>query len=166
MRLEKRKSGFSVLRNITGGIVALAILVGGGGFIAGWWDGPQQEHSAVLAKQTGVTSTPSTAKASAEPLSVTIDSLLTPVPQESNGDIAIKTTPGANCTVKAIYAGVASTDPGLAPKAADALGNAEWTWTVEASTPLGTWPVTVVCTRDGQSATAHGSIVVSEPPAH
>ena len=166
MRLEKRKSGFSVLRNITGGIVALAILVGGGGFIAGWWDGPQQEHSAVLAKQTGVTSTPSIAKASTEPLSVTIQSLLTPVPQESNASMTVKTAAGANCTIKAVYAGVASRDEGLVAKTANASGSVDWTWTVEQSAPLGTWPVTVTCTRDGQSVTARGSIVVSEPPAH
>lgn len=166
MRLEKRRSGLSVLGKITGSVLVLAVAITGGGIIFGWWGGPQPEHGTVLAKQTESINTQSVAKTQDEPLSVSIQSLTTPAPQESITNMTVKTAPTADCTIKAVYAGVASTDSGLVAKTADGTGDVSWTWMIEESAPLGTWPVTVTCTHDGQSATAHGSIVVSEPPAH
>lgn len=166
MRLGEQKSGFGALRKVIGSVSAVVILVTGGGFILGWWGGPQPEQGAVLAKQTETIATQPTSETPIDSMSVSIESLLTPVPQESNADMTIKTVPGAKCVIKVTYAGVASTDEGLVPKTASQSGRVDWMWTVEPSTPLGTWPVDVTCTHDGQSATAHGSIVVSEPPAH
>lgn len=167
MRLEKRRSGLSVLRTIACGVAVVAVLATGG-FIAGWWGGPQPEHSAVLAKETEVAPTQPAAKAPEGPLSVSIESLSTPVPQGSSASISVKTTPGASCTVKATYGGANATDSGLIPKTADELGDIDWTWSVGESTPIGTWPVEVACTHNGQSAVAHDTIAVvaNEPAVH
>lgn len=59
-------------------------------------------------------------------------------------------------------------DSELTPKTADELGDVDWAWSVGESAQIGTWPVEVACTHDGQSAIARDNIaiVANEPAVH
>lgn len=69
-----------------------------------------------------------------------------------NASLSIKTNPLAACSIRVEYDKQASTDSGLVPKKADEYGVASWGWTVEASRPVGKWPVTVTCANAKNSA--------------
>lgn len=86
---------------------------------------------------------------------------MSPVKAGSNTTISVKTTPKATCSISVVYAGAASTDSGLAPKKADAYGEASWTWTVGASVPAGSWPVKVTCTYKAKSGVVQQSLQVT-----
>jgi hypothetical protein len=58
------------------------------------------------------------------------------------------------------YNDVPSADSGLKPKTADDFGIVSWAWTVEATTPVGEWPVDVTCVFNDQSAMVRGKLVV------
>jgi hypothetical protein len=49
---------------------------------------------------------------------------------------------------------------GLGPKTASGSGTVSWSWTVSGRTTPGSWPVTVLCTIGGTSASATKSIAV------
>lgn len=74
--------------------------------------------------------------------------------------MSIRTQPGSNCTIKAVYNNVDSTDPGLAPGVADEFGTLSWSWKIGENVPTGTWPVTVTCLYHGRSAVVQGDLVV------
>lgn len=67
------------------------------------------------------------------------------VVQGGNASLTIRTRPEAACSITVTYDDRKSTDTGLLPKTADEFGTAQWTWTVESSRPVGTWPVEVTC---------------------
>jgi hypothetical protein len=166
VRIEKRKSGLSVLRGSIGVLVLAA--VAGAGYV--WWNGQQSHNQAVLSEQTqraNLHAQVNTAeKPAKDPISVSVESITSPVPQESNVTLEIKTLSQAECTIEVIYNGAPSNDPGLSPKTADTSGSISWTWMVEETVPVGTWPAEVECSRDGESATARAEVDVTPPPAH
>ena len=53
-----------------------------------------------------------------------------------------------------------STARGLDPKTAAATGTVAWSWLVGPRTTPGSWPVTVTCTRGGQTDTAQRDLTV------
>ena len=84
------------------------------------------------------------------PVGVAIKTLTTPVKQGGNSSISIKTRPKAACSIQVTYSLTGdkdkiSHDGGLIPKDADEYGVVSWTWTVESSRPVGSWPVEVTC---------------------
>lgn len=91
-----------------------------------------------------------------------VQMLTSPVVPGSNASITVKTTPEAECTITVVYNKVASKDSGLGLKIADEYGMVSWAWTVEASVPLGKWPVTVTCTSNKKSAVVQGDLVVAK----
>ena len=94
------------------------------------------------------------------PASAAIESLLTPVSLGSNTSVSVKTVPTAKCTISVTYNEVPSKDSGLSPKTADVYGNVVWSWTVEKTAPLGTWPVKVTCVYNKKSAVVIGNLQV------
>jgi hypothetical protein len=95
------------------------------------------------------------------PVGVSIQVLTSPVKPGGNASLTIRTRPDAACSVKVTYKDQASTDGGLIPKTADEFGLVQWTWTVESSRPVGTWPVDVTCALGDMSGYVRGDLEVS-----
>lgn len=95
-------------------------------------------------------------------VSASVQSLTSPVTPGSNTSVIVRTNPEATCTISVVYNEVASADSGLKPRVADEYGMVSWTWTVEASVPIGTWPVKVTCALEKQSAVVQGDLKVSK----
>ena len=84
------------------------------------------------------------------PVGVAIQSFSSSVQRGSNASISIRTRPQAACSIRVTYSltpdqDKESKDGGLIPKTADDYGTVSWTWTVETSRPVGSWPVEVTC---------------------
>jgi len=92
---------------------------------------------------------------------VSVQMLTTPIKPGSNASVTVKTNPDANCTVKAVYNKIPSIDSGLSQKVADEYGMVTWTWSVEASAPLGKWPVTITCANSKYSGVVVGDLVIT-----
>jgi endonuclease YncB( thermonuclease family) len=67
------------------------------------------------------------------------------VSRGATATVAVKTTPGASCSITVIYKSGPSEAQGLSPKQADGAGNVSWSWKVGSSTTPGTWPVIITC---------------------
>jgi len=93
---------------------------------------------------------------------VSVQYITSPIPQGSNAMVTIKTNAGAKCTIAAVYNNVPSKDSGLMPKVADEFGMASWTWTIEPTVPVGTWPVNVTCANIKNSAVVRGDLKVEK----
>jgi len=85
-------------------------------------------------------------------VSVAVQMITSPLVPGSNAMINVKTNNDAKCKISVIYDKTASTDSGLGEKVADEFGAVSWTWTVEPTAPLGSWPVKVVCANEKKSA--------------
>ena len=96
------------------------------------------------------------------PEGAAVETLTSPVSAGSNSSITIATNAGSACTISVSYNNVPSTDSGLAPKTADVYGNVNWTWTVDSSAPVGTWPVKVTCVYHGRSGVVIGNLEVAK----
>jgi hypothetical protein len=84
------------------------------------------------------------------PVGVAVQTVTSPVIRGSNASIAIRTRPKAACSIQVTYSldgdkDKISRDGGLIPKNADEYGTVSWTWTVESSRPIGSWPIEVTC---------------------
>jgi hypothetical protein len=123
--------------------------------------GPAPVKTTAKPAQAAYSAPKPVAPAANAPVGVSVDSLLSPVSAGSNTSLQVKTTPGASCTVSVVYNGVASTDSGLAPKAADAYGIAGWTWTVGPGVPAGSWPINVTCSYHGKSGVVKTNLQVT-----
>jgi hypothetical protein len=93
---------------------------------------------------------------------VAVNALISPVSRGMNTSITIQTNATSKCTIKAEYNGVASRDSGLIPKIANDFGIVTWTWTVDKTAPVGTWPVTVTCVYNGRSGVVIGNLEVTK----
>jgi hypothetical protein len=91
---------------------------------------------------------------------VEISSLTSPVSHGSHASVAASTAPGASCEIEVGYASGPSHATGLEPKNAGASGSVSWTWTIGATTQLGTWPIAVTCSTGTLNATTGTSIVI------
>jgi hypothetical protein len=95
----------------------------------------------------------------APPLTVTIVSL----PPAGQGNVATataQTASSANCSIVVEYKSGPSTARGLYPKTASSAGTVAWSWIVGTRTTPGSWPVTVTCSRGGQTDTAQRFLTV------
>lgn len=93
-----------------------------------------------------------------------VQMLTSPLEPGANAMINVKTNPDAECTISVIYDKTASTDSGLMPKVADEYGIVSWTWTVDTSAALGTWPVKVTCANKKNSAVVVASLKLEKKP--
>jgi hypothetical protein len=94
------------------------------------------------------------------PENAAVEALLSPVIAGSNTSITVHTNANSTCTISATYNKVVSKDSGLIPKTADDWGNVTWSWTIEKTTPVGTWPVKVICALHGKTAMVIGDLQV------
>ena len=153
------------IRNTAISVAVLLVLAVGGGVAYTWFEGRSG---------TDATTLPSTAKAAA-PLVIkhvqpavnakvgaSFQSLTSPVVPGSNASVAVRTNPGAKCTITVVYDKIASKDSGLSAKTADEFGMVNWAWTVEPSVPLGKWPATVTCSLNKLSAVVQGDLVIAK----
>lgn len=98
---------------------------------------------------------------------VAVQMITSPLVPGSNAMINIKTNNDAKCKITVVYNKVPSTDSGLSDKVADEFGVVSWTWTVEPTAPLGSWPVTVTCANEKKSGVVVTDLnLVSELPQH
>lgn len=141
------------------GFVVLVLLVAAG-LAYTWWMG-QQPTVPVEQAEVAEAPRPATVQtrtvAEDAPIGVSSQLLTSPVQPGENASLTVKTNPNAECAVTVTYGkagdiSAQSTDSGLRPRVADAYGMTTWTWTVESSRPLGSWPVEVTCANAKNSA--------------
>lgn len=96
------------------------------------------------------------------PEGVAMETLLSPVAAGDNTSAYIRTNAGSACSIVVTYNNVPAHDSGLVNKTADAYGFADWTWTVPATVPAGTWPVKVTCSYHGRSGVVIGNLQVTK----
>lgn len=152
------------MRNVAISFAALLVVVAGCGVAYAWYSGEQADKN--LQSQAQSASAPIQPKAEPVKVSqtgsigVSVQMLTSPVTPGSNASIMIRTNPQATCSITVVYDKVPSKDSGLVQKKSDEYGVAEWAWTVEPSVPLGTWPVTVTCANQKNSAVVRGDLEV------
>lgn len=144
--------------------VLLIMIILGGGLAYTWYVG-QNSNVDDASIATPVDSAPTpvakpTKLAANANVGASVQTLTSPVAPGANASISVKTNPGSKCTIEVVYDGTASADSGLSPKDADEYGVVSWTWTVDASAPLGVWPVEVTCVYGDKSAVVKGDLVV------
>jgi len=153
------------IRNILISIVALVVLVVGGGVAYTWYVGkyetaPSTAIAAPAAPAPAPVVTPTKPAPNAKE-SASIQMLSSPVLPGANATITVKTNAGSKCTIAVVYDKTPSADSGLSQKVADEFGIVSWTWTVEPTVALGKWPVKITCLYNDQSAVVQGDLVVS-----
>jgi len=148
---ERRRRG-RFLRLMIGIVLTIVIISAILGLAYVWYMGKVKpaQPAAVVQPIAVKTVTPVPVSDENAPVGVAIQTLTSPVPKGGNASISIKTRPQAACSIRVTYSTTPnqdqeSKDGGLIPKTADAYGVAEWTWTVETSRPVGSWPVEVTC---------------------
>ena len=100
---------------------------------------------------------------SAAKQSVDIRYLSSPIKVNSMATLTVHTSPGGNCSIAIDYGKHnVPMSVGLASKTADKTGNATWSWKVFPSTPAGTWPLSVTCTGNNDSARATKDLIVQD----
>lgn len=152
------------VRNVAISIAALLVVVVSGGLAYAWYSGEQADKNLQGLDQPAAAAV----QPKVEPVKISqtgtigasVQMLTSPITPGSNASIIVRTNPLATCTVTAVYNKVPSKDSGLIPKKADDYGVVEWAWTVESSVPLGTWPVTVTCANEKNSAVVRGDLEV------
>lgn len=161
--MKKRAAIF--IRNTAISVAVLLVMVLGTGVAYTWYVG-QNSTVDTTAIATPVEPAPAPVikppKLAADAkISVSTQAITGPIVPGENASITIKTLPGAKCSITVEYDEVPSTDSGLKPLVADDFGLASWTWTVEPTVPLGTWPVDVTCALKEQSAMVRGNLEVA-----
>jgi hypothetical protein len=154
-----------VRRSVIGTVSVLVLLVGGG-LAYTWWMGRHAKVAPAVESATIKQDKPFLEPTTPDPkanVGVGIQVLTSPLAPGSNASISIHTYPKATCTIKVTYNEVAAADTGLRDKTADEYGLATWSWSVPADTPLGTWPVWVICSHHGLTGQVRGDLVVAEP---
>jgi hypothetical protein len=98
-----------------------------------------------------VTPKPTPKPTPAPSLTLTFSSLTSPIGPGYYATATAKTTPGAACSIVVEYKSGPSTASGLGDKTAGSTGVVSWTWKVGTRTTPGSWPVTITCTKSGQT---------------
>jgi hypothetical protein len=149
-----------VRRLITSGAI-LAVIAIIGGFVYTWYMG--QHQTTTISKTPARVTRPSFVPpkiSSTVRLGAAVEMLTTPVTPGSNVSLTVRTNAGAICTIQVKYGSAISKDSGLVQKTADEFGVITWAWTVEPSTPKGSWPITVTCKNKKYSAVVADKLVV------
>jgi cytoskeletal protein RodZ len=144
--------------------VLITLFVAGGAFYVWYSERTPVEQPKPTAKTSGEPSAlpkPSQPRPSA-PEQVAVQALTSPVKAGANSSMSIKTNATSTCTISVTYNNVAEKDSGLTPKVADAYGSVTWSWTVDATAPVGTWPVKSTCVFHGKSAVVIANLQVTK----
>lgn len=147
------------------GVLLVLTAVAGVGYI--WYSGQQ---APVVAEQKPAAQLQTPPPAHTAPViapdatvSASVQSIDSPVAPGQNVSLQLRTNPAAKCKISVVYDKTPSKDSGLMPKIADEYGMVSWTWTVDASAPLGNWPVKVTCANDKKSADVQADLTVAKP---
>jgi len=89
-------------------------------------------------------------------------SVTSPVGTGEEATVAVKTLPGAECTIRVRYQSGWSTAAGLYSKQADEHGEISWTWYVGPETTPGTWLIYVTAKLGEQVARLETHFAVAE----
>lgn len=149
-------------------IVLLVLLVGAGVaytyFLGG--DAAQTVDTVAVATKSYQSITPKTPAPDA-PEGVSVSSLSSPISPGTDAFMAVQTLPGSACSISVKYGKGSVKTPsmaaGLHNTTADAYGSASWSWRVDTSAPLGTWPVTVTCEHNKHTGVVQGDMQVVAP---
>jgi hypothetical protein len=147
-------------------VVVILVVVVGGGLLYTWLMGqtPPPEPPAVEGVQE-IKRNPLPQPKKPDPnapVGVAVQSLTSPVTPGTNVALTIRTTAEADCTIVVKYDEKESKDSGLVPKKADEYGMVSWTWTVDESVPLGTWPADVTCAYGKKSGMVRADLEVKD----
>ena len=161
-RASRSRAKHTVRKILVTTFVMTALLVSAGVGYA-WYTGSHSKV-AVPTQADVVTSAPVIKTYTPPPtatVGVSTQSFTSTVKRGTNAELSIKTNPKAACSIRVEYKDhVLSTDSGLVPKVADEYGLVSWTWTVETSRPVGTWPVKVLCANSKNSGALQLDMVV------
>ena len=147
-RRRRNGRGGRLIPGIVITIIILLILMLIAGMAYVWYSGQQEPIAPepfpeTTKRQTQVVEKP---KITEGPVGVSSQVFTSSVVQGDNASLAIRTRPEAACSITLVYKdNQKSKDAGLLPKTADEFGTVQWTWTVEASRPVGKWPVEITC---------------------
>jgi hypothetical protein len=159
-RLQRRAKKYTRNILISSGILLLILILGALAYA--WYEsqyGPAV--STAIPKSTPTVITIKHTQPGANvPEDASVETVSTPITPGSNASINLQTLSGSTCTILVTYNGVASTDTGLRPKAADDYGTVAWSWTLPASVPYGSFPIVVTCTIGKRVAVVDSSIDV------
>lgn len=155
IRRYDRGSAARRVRNVTITVVVMLTLIIGSGLFYTWYVGRNSnvEVAEVVEPNQKLPDPFERPKKMAPDaaVNVSVQMLTSPLVPGMNAMINIKTNNNAKCKISVAYNNVASTDSGLSEKVADEFGVVSWTWTVEQTAPLGSWPVTVTCANEKKS---------------
>jgi hypothetical protein len=151
------------VKNTLIAVSVLVILFLGGGVAYVWFSGrtPVEQPKPKSTKSTEPSALPKPSQPSPSAVEqAALQALTSPVKAGQNSSVNVKTNATSTCTINVSYNNVASKDSGLTPKVADAYGNVSWSWTVDPTAPVGSWPVKVTCVYRGRSAVVIGNLQV------
>jgi len=95
-------------------------------------------------------------------LFVDLVDVTSPVQPGDEATIAVKTLPGAECSIRVRYESGWSTASGLHSKHANEQGDVSWTWHVGTQTTPGTWLIYITTKLDRETARLETYFTVSE----
>lgn len=154
-----------VIRNSLIGAGVLLVLIVGAGVAYTWYNGQNPSTVAATpapqppAPVTPVMKPPQLSPNAAE--SASVQMLSSPVKPGAPVSLTVRTNPVSTCTAGVLYDDkVPSHAAGLGAQTADDYGMVSWSWTIEPTAPLGTWPVTVTCVSGKKSAIVRGDLNV------
>lgn len=96
------------------------------------------------------------------PVGVAQSMFTSPVVAGANSSITVRTKQKAACTITVTYGTDESLDTGLVPRTADEYGVVTWSWKVESNRAAGSYPVDIVCAKDGKSGYYRATLVVTK----
>lgn len=147
-------------------MVILTILLLGAGAAYTWYAGqsapvkPLTTAVAAVSQPSDAPIKPHTPSPNAKE-SAAIEMLSSPVAPGQNAVVSVKTQPTSSCTISVVYGTTTSKDSGLGTKIADDFGTVSWSWTVDPTAAIGTWPVSIVCAYNGRTAVVQGDLTVA-----
>lgn len=145
------------------GVLLVVAVAAGAGYV--WYSGQQ---TPVVSSQQKVAPTVAPT-VSAHPqqapdavMGASVQSIDSPVMPGQNVTLTVRTNTKAKCTISVVYDKTPSKDSGLITKTADEYGMVDWTWTVDATAALGTWPVKVTCANDKNTAVVQADLTIAK----
>lgn len=158
----KRRLAIRFTRGVAFGVVLIATILIGIGFIYTWYSG---KNARIVQEKVENEKSTNIIKHNAPPqdaaVGVSVQTLTQQVIPGSEVSMSVRTTDGASCKIAVMNDSKQSmTDSDLVTKTADEYGMVNWTWTVPYSAALGSWNVDVNCYRYAKSGFGRGELIV------
>lgn len=159
------KRALKGLRNVVILFTVLIVLLVGAGVLYIWLASPEAPAQSIAEPKAKAQLKEKEAPVldPKAPVGVSVQSVNSPVAPGQNVVLIAKTKPEAICQIKVEYNKIPSKDSGLREKVADAFGVIQWSWAVEPSVPVGSWPITITCAKDDKSGVVIKDLEVKNP---